>query len=108
MHTHRFTCILFQTYLDTFQPPKGIVNLFDKVVIQKDPYGVVLIIGAWNYPFQLCMVPMIGALAAGNCVIIKPSELSSATSQVMAKIIPKYLDNVCIARKSCYVVSVIS
>lgn len=74
------------------------VNMFDKVVIRKDPYGVILVIGPWNYPFQLSMIPLIGAIAAGNCVILKPSEVSPATSQLLAKIIPKYLDTVCITK----------
>ncbi|KAF3429542.1 hypothetical protein E2986_00708 [Frieseomelitta varia] len=78
------------------KPSKAIVNILDKVEIKKEPYGVVLVIGPWNYPFQLCAVPLIGAIAAGNCVILKPSELSSATSAVLAKIIPKYLDQECI------------
>ncbi|XP_046465207.1 aldehyde dehydrogenase, dimeric NADP-preferring isoform X1 [Neodiprion pinetum] len=77
------------------KPPKGIVNILDSVKIYKDPYGVVLIIGPWNYPFQLSVVPMIAAMAAGNCVILKPSEVSSATSKIMAELIPKYLDNEC-------------
>jgi acyl-CoA reductase-like NAD-dependent aldehyde dehydrogenase len=66
----------------------------DGVVIYNDPYGVVLIIGAWNYPLQLTMLPVSGAIAAGNCVIIKPSEVSTASAQLMAKLIPKYLDQV--------------
>ncbi|XP_033186226.1 aldehyde dehydrogenase type III isoform X2 [Bombus vancouverensis nearcticus] len=78
------------------KPPKAIVNILDKVEIKKDPFGVVLVIGPWNYPFQLCVVPLMGAIAAGNCVILKPSEISSATSKVLAKIIPKYLDQECI------------
>ncbi|KAK9310820.1 hypothetical protein QLX08_000105 [Tetragonisca angustula] len=78
------------------KPSKAIVNILDKVEIKKEPYGIVLVIGPWNYPFQLCVVPLIGAIAAGNCVILKPSELSSATSAVLAKIIPKYLDQECI------------
>ncbi|XP_071859600.1 aldehyde dehydrogenase type III isoform X2 [Bombus fervidus] len=78
------------------KPPKGIVNILDKVEIKKDPFGVVLVIGPWNYPFQLCIVPLMGAIAAGNCVILKPSEISSATSKILAKIIPKYLDQECI------------
>ncbi|XP_076683384.1 aldehyde dehydrogenase type III isoform X3 [Andrena cerasifolii] len=78
------------------KPPKSMVNMFDKVVIRKDPYGVILVIGPWNYPFQLSMIPLIGAIAAGNCVILKPSEVSPATSQLLAKIIPKYLDTECV------------
>lgn len=71
-------------------------NILDGVEIHKDPYGVVLIIGAWNYPLQLTLVPMIGAIAAGNCVILKPSEIAQATANILAEMIPKYLDTVCI------------
>lgn len=53
----------------------------------RDPYGTVLIMAPWNYPFQLVMLPLIGALAAGNCVILKPSDYSSFTTQVIEKII---------------------
>lgn len=76
------------------QPPKGLANLFDSVEIRKDPYGVVLIIGAWNYPLQLSVLPMIGAIAAGNCVILKPSEVATATAKYLYETIPKYLDMV--------------
>jgi acyl-CoA reductase-like NAD-dependent aldehyde dehydrogenase len=64
------------------------------VEIRKDPYGVVLIIGAWNYPIQLTLLPMIGAIAAGNCVILKPSEVASATMQYLCDTLPKYMDMV--------------
>lgn len=75
------------------KPSKGIVNILDDVVIYKDPYGVVLVIGAWNYPLQLLLLPMAGAIAAGNAVVIKPSELSTACAQFVAETVPKYLDN---------------
>lgn len=52
-----------------------------------EPLGVCLVIGAWNYPYQLSLVPLISAIAAGNTVILKPSEISSATSSVMTKLI---------------------
>lgn len=52
-----------------------------------EPYGVVLIIAPWNYPFLLSMEPMIGAIAAGNCVVIKPSEYASETSRILCQII---------------------
>lgn len=84
-----------------FKPPKDMVNIMDRIEIKKDPYGVVLIIGPWNYPFQLIMAPLAGALAAGNCTIVKPSEVSSATAKLIADIIPKYLDQVCIPNKFC-------
>lgn len=55
--------------------------------VQSEPLGCVLIIGPWNYPFQLVISPLIGAIAAGNCAIIKPSELAPATSHVVAELI---------------------
>jgi len=53
--------------------------------------GVVLIIGPWNYPFQLLFAPLVGAIAAGNCVVLKPSEFAPATASVMKRIISKAL-----------------
>jgi aldehyde dehydrogenase (NAD+) len=58
--------------------------------IYPEPLGVVLIIGPWNYPFQLIISPLVGAIAAGNCAIIKPSEIASYTSKVLADIIQKH------------------
>lgn len=68
----------------------------DSPEIHKDPYGVVLIMGAWNYPLQLTLAPVIGAIAAGNCVIIKPSEIASNVADAIARLVPKYLDTVSI------------
>jgi aldehyde dehydrogenase (NAD+) len=59
----------------------------------KEPYGVTLVISAWNYPLQLAVVPVIGALAAGNCVILKPSEHASATSALLAHIVRDTFDS---------------
>ncbi|XP_076763207.1 aldehyde dehydrogenase type III isoform X2 [Xylocopa sonorina] len=78
------------------KPPKPTANILDKIQIKKDPYGVVLIISPWNYPLQLCLVPLIGAIAAGNCAIVKPSEISPATSKLIAEMLSKYLDQDCI------------
>jgi aldehyde dehydrogenase (NAD+) len=64
--------------------------------LQPEPLGVVLIIGAWNYPLQLTLAGMAAALSAGNCVVVKPSELSPATSEVIARRVPEYLDNDCV------------
>lgn len=75
---------------------KGIVNLMDKVYIRKEPYGVVLIMGAWNYPIQLTLCPMIGAIAAGNCIVLKPSEISANTASLLEELLPKYFDTECI------------
>jgi aldehyde dehydrogenase (NAD+) len=60
--------------------------------IRFEPYGLVLIIGAWNYPVQLLLAPLVGAIAGGNAAVLKPSELAPATSAVMAKWIPEYMD----------------
>ncbi|MEV5835643.1 aldehyde dehydrogenase family protein [Nocardia sp. NPDC052112] len=60
--------------------------------IQYEPLGVVLIIGPWNYPVVLTLGPLIAALAAGNCAVIKPSELAPATSALLARLVPKYFD----------------
>lgn len=65
----------------------NLVNLPGKSFIYHEPLGVVLIIAPWNYPFQLLFMPLIGAIAAGNCVVLKPSELASATEKVMGKIL---------------------
>ncbi|KAI4459180.1 aldehyde dehydrogenase [Holotrichia oblita] len=74
---------------------KPLVNLTDDALIYKDPYGVVLVMGAWNYPIQLPLLPFAAAIAAGNAVVIKPSEVSEATADFLGKTIPKYLDNQC-------------
>lgn len=60
--------------------------------IYREPLGLVLIIAPWNYPFQTAVLPLVGALAAGNCVVLKPSEIAPHTSAFIAKWIPKYLD----------------
>ncbi|KAH1178967.1 aldehyde dehydrogenase family 3 member A2 [Mauremys mutica] len=72
--------------------PKNIMTLTDEVYIHHEPLGVVLVIGAWNYPFVLIMQPLIGAIAAGNAVVIKPSEISANTAKLVAELIPQYLD----------------
>jgi len=74
---------------------KNIVTLLDDTLIRHDPLGVVLIMGAWNYPLMLSLGPLGGAIAAGNCVIIKPSEIASATSNIIATLLPRYLDKDC-------------
>lgn len=57
-----------------------------------DPLGVGIIIGAWNYPFLLTLSPLIAAIAGGNAAVIKPSEMAPASADVLARLIPKYLD----------------
>ncbi|BBZ11225.1 aldehyde dehydrogenase family protein [Mycobacterium branderi] len=65
--------------------------------IEYEPYGTVLIIGAWNYPFYLTLGPAVGAIAAGNAVVLKPSEVAEASAHLMAELVPRYLDNDAIA-----------
>lgn len=59
------------------------------------PKGLVLIIAPWNYPFQLSLIPLVSAIAAGNCAIIKPSDLAPHSSAVIANIVKKFLDPDC-------------
>jgi aldehyde dehydrogenase (NAD+) len=60
--------------------------------VEYEPYGTVLIIGAWNFPFALTLGPAVGAIAAGNTVVLKPSEVAPASSALMAELVPRYLD----------------
>ncbi|KAM9614938.1 aldehyde dehydrogenase family 3 member A2-like isoform 1-T5 [Morphnus guianensis] len=71
---------------------KNLLTMRDEAYICLEPLGVVLIIGAWNYPFVLIMQPLVGAIAAGNAVVVKPSEISENTAQLMADLLPQYLD----------------
>lgn len=65
--------------------------------IYPEPYGSVLIIGPWNYPFQLAISPLVGAMVAGNCSVVKPSEVAPKTSRIIANIIREYFDPLYIA-----------
>lgn len=60
--------------------------------IHPEPYGCTLVIGPWNYPLQLLLVPLVGALAAGNCVVLKPSELAPRTAEAVARIVAEAFD----------------
>jgi aldehyde dehydrogenase (NAD+) len=64
---------------------------------QYEPLGVALIIGPWNYPLHLVLAPLVGAVAAGNAAVLKPSEHTPACSAVLAKLVPQYLDRDAIA-----------
>lgn len=70
----------------------SLLNFPSKDYIFKEPYGKILIIAPWNYPFQLALCPLIAAVAAGNQVVLKPSELTPKTSEVILKIIHKIFD----------------
>jgi aldehyde dehydrogenase (NAD+) len=67
--------------------PTNLLNLPSSSKIVQEPLGVVLVIGPWNYPFQLLFTPLMGAIAAGNCVVLKPSEFAPATAAIMQKIV---------------------
>ncbi|XP_072517802.1 aldehyde dehydrogenase family 3 member A2b [Salminus brasiliensis] len=71
---------------------KNLLTLPDQVYIQPEPLGVVLIIGAWNYPWAVTIQPLVGAIAAGNAAVIKPSEVCVHTSKVMEDLLPLYID----------------
>ncbi|MDR6760173.1 aldehyde dehydrogenase (NAD+) [Flavobacterium sp. 2755] len=79
--------------LNSWAKPKrvfpSLLNFPSSDYIYKEPYGNVLVIAPWNYPFQLALCPLISAVAAGNRVVLKPSELTPHTSAVIAKIIEK-------------------
>ena len=70
----------------------NLLNLPSKSFIMAEPLGVVLIISPWNYPFQLLFTPLVGAIAAGNCIVLKSSEFAPATSRVMERIISETFD----------------
>lgn len=70
--------------------PLAVLPAAAKIV--PEPLGVVLVIGPWNYPLMLMLSPVIGALAAGNAVVMKPSELAPATSALIARLIPDTID----------------
>ncbi len=78
-------------HIDKWAKPKrvfpSLLNFPSSDFIFKEPYGTVLIIAPWNYPYQLALAPLIGAVAAGNTVVLKPSELTPNTSALLSKII---------------------
>lgn len=82
--------------LDTWAAPiKPSVDLafkLDNAQIRPEPKGVVANIAPWNYPLQLSLVPLVGAIAAGCCMVLKPSELAERTAAIMAELIPRYLE----------------
>jgi aldehyde dehydrogenase (NAD+) len=86
--------------LNSWMQPVSVSTLFvakpGSSHIQSEPLGVVLIISPWNYPVQLALGPLVGAIAAGNCAVIKPSEFAPATSKLLATLLPQYIDKACV------------
>ncbi len=80
-------------HLDQWARPRAVKPSFmtigSKSMIYPEPYGVVLVIAPWNYPFHLAIAPIIGAIGAGNCVMLKPSELTPRTSALLSELIQK-------------------
>ena len=70
----------------------NLLNIPSKSYLVKEPIGTVLIIGPWNYPLQLLLTPLVGAIAAGNCVVLKASEFAPATSGIVKQIIEEAFD----------------
>jgi aldehyde dehydrogenase (NAD+) len=63
-----------------------------KSYVRHDPYGTVVIIAPWNYPLQLLLSPMVGAIAGGNCIVLKPSEVSTNVERLFQRLVPRYFD----------------
>ncbi|KAM3940870.1 aldehyde dehydrogenase family 3 member B1-like [Leptodactylus fuscus] len=74
---------------------KNMTSFLDRCFVQKEPVGVVLIISGWSLPVQLCLIPMVGAVAAGNAVVLKLPETCSHTADLLQTLLPLYLDNNC-------------
>jgi len=83
----RFTIKHLRSWAAPKKVKTPVTHIGSNSYIYPEPYGVALIIAPWNYPFQLAVAPLIGAIAAGNCAIIKPSELTPKTSEVLETLI---------------------
>lgn len=87
----------FKRHLGSLMRPKkvgtGFVNFFSRGRIVSNPRGVVLVVSPWNYPLQLTLVPLIGAIAAGNAVVVKPSSYSPNVSHVIKQILSVFDEN---------------
>ena len=79
-------------YGRTSHPLPGAAQLPGRLSIRREPYGAVLVISPWNYPFQLSLLPVVGAIAAGNAVVVKPSEYAPETGKVLEALCASVLD----------------
>lgn len=85
-----------RSWMEREKVATNLLNMPSKSWVMREPLGVVMVIGPWNYPFMLLFVPFLGAIAAGNCVVLKPSENAPATARVVRNIIenvfpPEYI-----------------
>lgn len=85
----RFTLKHIRDWTQPKRVKTALTQMGSKGYIYSEPYGITLIISPWNYPLQLSIAPLIGAIAAGNCAVLKPSELTPETSKLMAELINK-------------------
>ncbi|XP_051279333.1 aldehyde dehydrogenase family 3 member B1 isoform X1 [Dicentrarchus labrax] len=74
---------------------RNLSTTLDECLVVSEPLGVVFIMGTWCSPVQMCLVPLVGAIAAGNCAIISPSECTAHTAELLHRLVPFYLDNEC-------------
>ncbi|KAL6230146.1 hypothetical protein BDW75DRAFT_248930 [Aspergillus navahoensis] len=82
----------FREWVKDEKPGSGLINYLGKARLRKEPLGVSLIIGAWNFPFLLLLQPLLAAIASGCAAILKPSELSVHSHNLLLELVPKYLD----------------
>lgn len=83
-------------HIDSWSREKWVSGWIHRQCLRPEPKGVVLIIAPWNFPFQLSLGPLVPAIAAGNCAVIKPSELNHACAPLIASLVKKYMDPECI------------
>lgn len=88
VHTRRH----LRRWMRARRVPVNLVNQPGRARVVPEPKGVVLIVAPWNYPYQLVLSPLVAAVAAGNCAVVKPSELAPATAALLARRLPQYLD----------------
>uniref|UniRef100_A0A8C2X1X6 Aldehyde dehydrogenase n=1 Tax=Cyclopterus lumpus TaxID=8103 RepID=A0A8C2X1X6_CYCLU len=74
---------------------RNLSTTLDECLLLSEPLGVVFIMGTWCSPVQTCLVPLVGAIAAGNCAIISPCECTAHTAELLHRLVPSYLDNEC-------------
>ena len=88
-----FTLKHLKSWMADEQVPSPVTHTGAKSFIHKEPYGTVLVIAPWNYPVQLALLPVISAIAAGNTVVLKPSELAPHTARLLSKLVNQYFDD---------------
>lgn len=92
LHDISFTIKRLRRWVRPQRVPTPLTHIGSRSEIHPEPYGVTLILAPWNYPFQLAIAPLVGAVAAGNCAIVKPSELTPRTSEIIAAIVRDVFD----------------